>query len=189
MVLETAEKIVSRMDDWDLDDVALHQGGVVGSTGVDFAVGGNVTPRHGYEFVWVRGIHDGQNLLVMRGQIEETRRKLCVGRINQIMRYHGHRVTRQQAKAVASCKGPFIRESAVVKTALESYDNPAWDDYPGLGGGVNHWRAHVSINLRGLSAPRIQAVYELVLAIRGTAPKVRVNPPTRPHGFNGLRFS
>ncbi|MCC6775660.1 MAG: hypothetical protein IT537_03330 [Hyphomicrobiales bacterium] len=59
-------------------------------------------------------------------------------------------------------------EEMVVDAALALRDHPAWDVFPGIGGGVSSWERRWGLREElPLSVPRIDAVYTLIRALRG----------------------
>lgn len=70
----------------------------------------------------------------------------------------------------------YVTSPGVIEAAIKTYAAPAWDNYPGLMKGVNRWYdtavvAPIRPALRGLSCPRIETVYKIVLLLRAKALK------------------
>jgi hypothetical protein len=159
---------VDSMSAAELDRIAVERAGVVGGIALGYATRGHAEPREGYAFGWIatRGCGN-EGLLVLRGLTPEKRELLRQGRTRRLMALGA---TYVQAQRMDNVRARFVREEAVTRAALATYQSPAWDAYPGVGGGVNRWRRRYADafdgELEGLSAPRLDAVHALVEELR-----------------------
>jgi len=157
----------SQMSAEELDDLALNNGGVVGTLGGTYDVRKNVSQRHGYAFQWI-GTRGGGNMgtLILKGTTPYTRQLLLEGRIKDLCKRFG--VSKEEAKVITEVRAAYSHEDRVIRAAVETAGCDAWEDYPGEGNGASRWVqvSPLRDSLEGMSIPRVGAVYVIVKALR-----------------------
>lgn len=148
----------------ELDKVAL-AGGCVGSIGYGYTCLGSLPKeRHGYGFRWIgTGGMGNYGSLVLTPRSKEAAEYLRQGKVRQIIDEYG--LEYADADALYSATRGVHRglEPAVLAYAVQTRDcRPAWDYFPGVGGGVWRWFADWRMPDTALSAPRLQAVAEIL---------------------------
>ena len=159
---------VEDMSEEKLRSIALNRAGEVGSIGYGYARCGDVVNRHGWRFIWIgcKGMGN-YGTLVMKPLTPENRELLREGKIRKIMSELG--ISHAVASVLHDC-GKLYRHGyqlKVLKAALDTYENPCWDHYPGMGNGVSSWRDRWSLDeLKELTVPRVDSVHKICLQIR-----------------------
>lgn len=142
---------VSGMSRDDLNKIAL-AGGRVGGIG------------YGYGFRWIgTGGMGNCGSLVLTPRSKEAAEYLRQGKVQQIMAEHG--LEYADADALYSATRGVHRglEPAVLAYAIQTRDcRPAWNHFPGVGGGVWRWFSEWRMPDTELSAPRLSAVAEII---------------------------
>ena len=159
---------VAHMSEEELRAIALNRAGVVGSIGYGYARCGHVANRDGWKFIWIDSKGMGNyGTLVMKALTPKNRELLREGRIRIIMAEL--RCSHAVASVLHDCGKMFRHgyQMKVLKAALDTYENPCWDSYPGIGNGVSGWRDRWNLSdLKELTVPRVDSVHKICLQIR-----------------------
>lgn len=155
---------VSGMSRDDLNQIAL-AGGYVGGIGYGYACRGALPrERHGYGFRWIAtGGMGNCGSLVLTPRSKEAAEYLRQGKVQQIIADHGLDYADADAMYSATRGVRFGLEPMVLAYAIQTRDcRPAWDHFPGVGGGVWRWFSEWRMPETELSAPRLSAVAEIL---------------------------
>lgn len=126
-----------------------------------------VPEDYGYAFRRIATFGTGNSgFTVLTGLTARTRNLLWQGRVNNALDLGASPV---QAEVIASTRGPHVREDAVIKAALRHYRSEAWVLYPGIYKGVWRWlvESYLTQTLGKMTVPRIEAVFSIVVGLRG----------------------
>ena len=159
---------VEEMSEEELRSIALNRAGEVGSIGYGYARCGHVATRDGWRFIWIGTKGMGNyGSLIMKALTSENKELLREGTVRKIMAELG--ISHAVASVLHDCGKmyPHGYQIKVLKAALDTYENPCWDSYPGMGNGVNAWRNRWDLDeLEELTVPRIDSVHKICLQIR-----------------------
>lgn len=153
----------------ELDDIALHNGGIMGSTGFGYAKPKSTTiPNHGYitRVINTQGMGN-HGSIVLIGVTPRTRELLRQGEIALNMRTFNIDYVVSEALTVAAVMTKYGHEYGVLKLALEHWDAP-WEyspmlgEYPNYTTSIREWFNNFAPS-EGLSALRLESAAEIAL--------------------------
>lgn len=148
----------------ELDRIAL-RGGVVGGTSYSYAKPYAPAPRHGYGFrlIATRGMGNCGRL-VLTAKSPRAYEYLRQGKIAQLMRDFGleYIIASKLHDARQHIRRGY--EHGVIKYIVDTCDaySVAWQYFPGHMNGVWRWHDEWNMPQCNLSAPRLQACFDII---------------------------